>query len=193
MILKGPKKNAKLAIKDRLFGIWIETIKFTYTNVPSIFFIASSSPISDILNENIIRQKGLNFRNFNNANINNNNMNKTEIFENNLNKWDSNFIRKQKDNEFYKLYSLEIIDEKLFQTRIFFPSNIITGIYEVNILQVINKNIINESKKNIIIKKTGIGNTIYKFAQNQPAIYGILCIIFAVITGMAAAAAFRRL
>ena len=77
-------------------------------------------------------------------------MNKTEIFENNLYKWDSNFIRKQKDNEFYKHYSLEIIDEKLFQTRIFFPSNIIPGIYEVNILQVDNKNIINESKKNII-------------------------------------------
>ena len=45
LVLKGPNKNARLTIKERLFGIWIETKKFKYKNIPSIFFIASSSPI----------------------------------------------------------------------------------------------------------------------------------------------------
>ena len=50
-----------------------------------------------------------------------------------------------------------------------------------------------EQTKIIIIEKTGIGNQIFKFAQNQPSFYGILCIIFAVISGIIAATAFRRL
>ena len=47
LVIKGPNKDATLSIKERLFGIWIETKKFTYKNIPSTFFIASSAPIND--------------------------------------------------------------------------------------------------------------------------------------------------
>ncbi len=49
-----------------------------------------------------------------------------------------------------------------------------------------------EKNKRIIVKKTGIGNKIYQFAQKNPASYGILSILFAVISGLAAATVFRR-
>ena len=192
-VLKGPNKNAKLTIKERLFGIWIETKKFTYKNIPSIFFIASSSPINDILDENVIRQKGLNFKNFDYNFLNNNNIKDTKIYEDSLYEWDSNLIRKQKSINFYKQYDLKIVDDKLFQTRIFFPPNTIPGIYNANIFQVKDRKIINEDNKKIIVKKTGLGNKIYNFAQKQPSFYGLLCIIFAVISGIIAATAFRRL
>ena len=63
----------------------------------------------------------------------------------------------------------------------------------MNIFQVDNKKIINEKNKRIIIKKTGIGDKIYQFSQKKPASYGIISILFAVISGLAAATAFRRL
>ena len=193
LVIKGPKKDATLTIKERLFGIWIETKKFNFENIPSIFFIASSSLINDILDENIIRQEGLNFNNFNNNILNNERTQDTKIFENNLYEWDRNLIRKQKENNLYKEYNLEIVDGKLFQTRIFFPSNTVPGSYDVNIYQIKDNKIFNKSKKQITIKKTGIGDMIYQFAQNKPSLYGILSIIFAVISGLAAATAFRRL
>jgi uncharacterized protein (TIGR02186 family) len=193
LIIKGPDKNFKLAIKERLFGIWIETKKFTFENIPSVFFVASSSEISKILDENIIRQKGLNFNNFNKNSFKNISSKDTKIFENNLYEWDRNFIRKQKENNFYKEYILEIVDKKLFHTRVFFPPNTVPGNYDVSIYQVKNNKIINESKKLISIRKTGIGNIIYQFAQKKPSVYGILCIIFAVVSGIAASTAFRRL
>ena len=193
LVIKGPKKDARLSIKERLFGIWIETKKFTYEKIPSIFFIASSSPINDILDENVIRQKGLNFQNFDYNVLNNNNIKDTKIYEDSLYEWDSNLIRKQKANNFYKQYDLKIVDDKLFQTRIFFPPNTIPGIYNASVFQVKDRKIINEDNKKIIVKKTGLGNKIYNFAQKQPSFYGLLCIIFAVISGIIAATAFRRL
>tara|TARA_Y100000590_G_scaffold400972_1_gene485509 strand:+ start:2109 stop:2885 length:777 start_codon:yes stop_codon:yes gene_type:complete len=193
LILKGPKKKARLSIKERLFGIWIETKKYTYSNIPSIFFIASTSAIEDILDESIIRKKGLNFKNFDHNTINNNDLKKTKIYEDSLYMWDNNFIRKQMTNGFYRNYNLEIVDNKLFQARIFFPSNTIPGIYNVEIFQIKDKRITSEDNKKIIIQKTGFGNTIYQFAINQPAFYGIISIIFALIAGVIAATAFRRL
>lgn len=136
LVIKGPKKDAKLSIKERLFGIWIETKKFTYKNIPSIFFIASSAPIKAILEENIIRTRGLNFKNFDNNTLNNNNIKNTKIYEDSLYEWDKNLIRKQKINNFYKQYYLKTIDNKLFQTRVFFPPNTLPGIYNVNIFQI---------------------------------------------------------
>lgn len=191
LVIKGPKKNAKLSIKERMFGIWIETKQFTYNNIPSIFFVASSAPINVILEENIIRKRGLNFINFDNDSFNNNTK-KTKIYEDSLYEWDKNLIRKQKINNFYKQYYLKTIDNKLFQTKVFFPPTTLPGIYNVNIFQIKNKEIINEDSKKIIIQKTGIGSQIYKFAQNKSFFYGILCIVFAVISGLIAATAFRR-
>ena len=114
-------------------------------------------------------------------------------YQSQLDNWDANLIRLQKNMGLYHEYELKIIDEKLFQTRIFFPSSTIPGLYNVSIFQVNNKIIINEKNKRIIVKKTGIGDKIYQFAQKHPASYGILSILFAVISGLAAATVFRRL
>ena len=127
-----------------------------------------------------------------NNNFENSNNKDTKIYEDSLYEWDKNLIRKQKVNNFYKQYYLKTIDNKLFQTRVLFPPNTLPGIYNVNIFQIKNKKIINEDNKKIIIQKTGIGNQIFQFAQKQPSFYGILCIIFAVISGIIAATAFRR-
>ena len=65
--------------------------------------------------------------------------------------------------------------------RFFFPSNTVPGTYDVNIYQVKNKIIKSKKNKKIIIKKTGIGNRIFKLAHKQPATYGIVCIILIII------------
>ena len=193
LVIKGPNKDAILTIKERLFGIWIKTKKFQYKEIPSIFFTASTVPINYILDDKLIREKGLNFKSFDYNSLNKNNNNDIKLYEDSLYNWNKNFIRKQNENNFYKQYYLKIVDQKLFQTRVFFPSKTIPGIYNVNVLQVKDKKIINEDNKKIVIKKTGIGNKIYNFAQKQPIFYGILSIIFAIISGIIAATAFRRL
>ena len=102
-------------------------------------------------------------------------------------------IEIKKELNSYKEYKLKIIDNKLFQTKVFFPSSTIPGSYDVDIYQIQNKIIISEKNKKIIIKRTGIGNIIFQFAHNNPATYGILCIMFALFAGLIAATVFRRL
>ena len=47
-----------------------------------------------------------------------------------------------------------------------------------------DKIILNEKNKKIIVKKTGVGNTIFNLAHNQPGTYGIICIFFAIFAGI---------
>ena len=191
LTIKGPLKNTKLQKKERFFGLWINSKRMVYKNLPSIFFVASSLPINQILNQESIIKKSLYFEQtlvniVTQRNFNFNEKNKSES-------WDKNLIKIKKNTNFYKEYKIKIVDNKLFQTRIFFPSNTIPGTYDINIYQIKDKKIISEKNKKIIIKKTGVGNKIFNLAHNEPIIYGIICIVFAILAGLLAATAFRRL
>ena len=189
--IKGPKKDTKVRKKERIFVFWFNTKKIVYKNLSSIFYIASSSPIKEILEEETIIKNALNFEQslaniVTQRNFNFNDKNKPEY-------WNRNLLKIKKDENFYKEYKIKIVDDKLFQTKIFFPSNTIPGIYNVDIFQIKNKIIKSKKNRKIIIKKTGIGDRIFKLAHKQPATYGIICIVFAILAGLIAATAFRRL
>ena len=52
----GPEKDTRVLKKERLLGFWFNTKKMIYKKLPSLFFIAASSPIKEILNyESIIK------------------------------------------------------------------------------------------------------------------------------------------
>ena len=56
--IMGPSIDTKLSKKERLFGFWVNTKKIIYKKLPSIFFIASTSPIENISNnETIIKER----------------------------------------------------------------------------------------------------------------------------------------
>ncbi len=189
--IKGPKKDTAINKKERIFGFWFNAKRIIYKDLPSIFFIASSSPINKILSNETITRKALHFeemvvnlitqRDFNFAD-----QNKFEM-------WDKNMIQIKKTSNLFKEYNLKTVDSKLFQTKVFFPNNAMPGSYDVNIYQILNKIIVSEKNKKLLIKRSGIGNKIFQFAHNQPSIYGILCIVFAILAGLMGATIFRGL
>jgi uncharacterized protein (TIGR02186 family) len=187
--IEGPKMDTRVLKKEKIAGFWFNTKKIIYKKLPSLFFITSSSPIKEILNyESIIKEKLY----FDELLINTiTQRNFTE--QKNLNEWNENLIKIKLGNNLYKEYEFNNIDNKLFQTRVFFPANSIPGEYKVTIYQVKNNVIVSKKNRVINIKKSGIGEKIYKFAHQQSAAYGLLSILFAVLSGLIAATVFRRL
>ena len=188
MTIKGPEKNALIQKKERILGFWFNTKKITYNQIPSIFFIASSNEIEDILPTSTIIKEELSFDYL----LENKTSQRNFISDISLDTWKSNFVRIKKNKNLFKEYEIENIDNKLFQTRIFFPAKSIPGEYKVNVYQIKNNLIINNKEKVITLKKSGIGNQIYNFAHKNAAAYGLFAIIFAVLSGFLAATLFRR-
>ena len=188
MTIKGPEKNALIQKKERILGFWFNTKKITYNQIPSIFFIASSKEIEDILPTSTIIKEGLSFDYL----LENKTSQRNFISDISLDTWKSNFVRIKKNKNLFKEYEIENIDNKLFQTRIFFPAKSIPGEYKVNVYQIKDNLILNNKEKVITLKKSGIGNQIYNFAHKNAAAYGLFAIIFAVLSGFLAATLFRR-
>ena len=188
MTIKGPEKNAVIQKKERILGFWFNTKKITYNQIPSIFFIASSNEIEDILPTSTIIKEELSFDYL----LENKTSQRNFISDISLDTWMSNFVRIKKNKNLFKEYEIENIDNKLFQTRIFFPAKSIPGEYKVNVYQIKDNLILNNKEKIITLKKSGIGNQIYNFAHKNAAAYGLFAIIFAVLSGFLAATLFRR-
>ena len=188
MTIKGPEKNALIQKKERILGFWFNTKKITYNQIPSIFFIASSNEIQDILPTSTIIKEGLSFDYL----LENKTSQRNFISDISLDTWKSNFVRIKKNKNLFKEYEIENIDNKLFQTRIFFPAKSIPGEYKVNVYQIKDNLILNNKEKVITLKKSGIGNQIYNFAHKNAAAYGLFAIIFAILSGFLAATLFRR-
>tara|TARA_B000000475_G_scaffold46808_1_gene35725 strand:- start:173 stop:916 length:744 start_codon:yes stop_codon:yes gene_type:complete len=188
MTIKGPQKNAVIQKKERILGFWFNTKQITYNQIPSIFFIASSKNIEDILPASTIIKKELSF----NYLLENKTSQRNFISDVSLENWKDNFVRINKNKNLFKKYNVEKIDNKLFQTRIFFPAKSIPGEYKVNVYQIKNNLILNNKEKIITLKKSGVGSQIYNFAHNNAAAYGLFAIIFAIMSGFLAATLFRR-
>jgi uncharacterized protein (TIGR02186 family) len=188
MTIKGPEKNALIQKKERILGFWFNTKKITYNQIPSIFFIASSNEIANILPTSTIIKEELSFDYL----LENKTSQRNFISDISLDTWKSNFVRIKKNKNLFKEYEIENIDNKLFQTRIFFPAKSIPGEYKVNVYQIKDNLIINNKEKVITLKKSGIGNQIYNFAHKNASAYGLFAIIFAVLSGFLAATLFRR-
>ena len=188
MTIKGPEKNALIQKKERILGFWFNTKKITYNQIPSIFFIASSNEIEDILPTSTIIKEELSFDYL----LENKTSQRNFISDISLDTWKNNFVRIKKNKNLFKKYEIENIDNKLFQTRIFFPAKSIPGEYKVNVYQIKDNLILNNKEKVITLKKSGIGNQIYNFAHKNAAAYGLFAIIFAVLSGFLAATLFRR-
>ena len=188
MTIKGPQKNAVIQKKERILGFWFNTKQITYNQIPSIFFIASSKNIEDILPASTIIKEELSF----NYLLENKTSQRNFISDVSLENWKDNFVRINKNKNLFKKYNVEKIDNKLFQTRIFFPAKSIPGEYKVNVYQIKNNLILDNKEKIITLKKSGVGSQIYNFAHNNAAAYGLFAIIFAIMSGFLAATLFRR-
>ena len=189
LTIKGPKKKLKLQKKDRYFGVWFNTKRITYSNVPNIFFLASSNKVENILPESKLIQENLSFDGI----LRNKNYNQNFAFENDQDIWIENFIRIKKEKLFYSKFEMKKFKDKLFQTSVFFPATTTPGNYTVSVYHVRNNTIMSKEDKIIKVKKSGIGNEIYKFANNNSAAYGFFTIVFAILSGLIAATLFRRL
>ena len=68
-----------------------------------------------------------------------------------------------------------------------------TGIYTVKVFAFQKKRLVSMASKTISVEKIGIGADVFKFAKEQSALYGLLAILIAVLSGWIASVIFRKI
>ena len=81
---------------------------------------------------------------------------------------------------------------QLFRTDMFFPANVPTGNYQVNVYLLRDGQVVSAQTTPLIISKIGVEADIFQFAHEQSAWYGLIAIALALLAGWLAHVAFRR-
>ena len=187
--VEGPIGKVKIQKKSEKFGLWAVTNSLTFLNVPKYYYIASNKKISEIISDDEIRLRGLDFRNLKFKPLN------KKINKNELLKWRDALIRNMKEERFWRIEEGSILLNKntLFRKTLSLPSNVTTGIFEVEILHYRDGMLVSQDLSKIKVTKSGIGANIYNIAHQFSTLYGILAVIIAVFFGWFANFIFRRI
>ena len=88
--------------------------------------------------------------------------------------------------------SVNLNKDSLFRSYLELPSIVITGQFEVKILQYRNSKLVSQQVNSINVSKSGISAEIYDIAQNYSTLYGIFAVLLAVLVGWGSNLIFRK-
>ena len=192
VVISGPPTDIAQRRKANRAGIWINVETNIWQKVPSLYIILATSPIDKIASRETLTSLAIGTNNIG-----------LEIAAETPIPGQS----KPTANEFIAALqanmanidlwprqtgNVTLTKNVLFRAEVKLPANILSGTYDVRVLQFRNGVAISEDITNLYINKGGLSAGIYNFAHNYPALYGIFAILFAVTAGWLAAVAFRR-
>ena len=188
IVVRGPEEQVLMHRKSRLAGIWVNTASITFESVPSFYAVAATRPLDEIAASSVLlrNQIGLDHLQID--------LPRAKASENVAEEWRAALKRaKQREN----LYSAELgrvvfLGARLFRSDVFFPANVPTGTYQVQVYLIRDGAVVNAQTTPLIVSKIGLEAEIFDFAHNNSALYGVVAILVALVAGWLAHIAFRK-
>ena len=87
---------------------------------------------------------------------------------------------------------VEHLANRLFRSRLYFPSNVATGIYMVEVYLLRDKRIVSAEITPLSVSKVGFGAEAFYIAKRTPFLYGVGAVCVAIVAGWIAAFVFRK-
>lgn len=167
ILIKGPKRNLALWEKERVAGIWVNSNKKQFNNIPSFYFLLSSD--ETISQTKIL--KGLETK-------------EREAVEEQLVKRNLFFVKKN---------GVEFLGKRLFKAKVKLPTTAPIGDYMVHIKLFNKANLAKQLDLELQLHKTGWGHLIFFLAQEWAFFYGILAVSLALFLGWTMTELLRRI
>ena len=191
VVITGPTETAIVRKKGRVSGIWINKEKLEFREIPGFYAIASTRPLSEITETDELKKQKIGIHNvITTASLNSKDEN-IKTFKS----FKDALVRGQKTKGLYldMPLTIDVVSKRLFKTTCHFPNNMTTGIYTVKVFSFQKKRLVSMVSKTISVEKIGIGADVFKFAKEQSALYGLLAILIAVLSGWIASVIFRKI
>lgn len=185
--IAGPLEPAVVRKKAKRFGIWINTDSFEFTYAPSLYAVASTGPMNKIL-------KGWDdFRHRIGVERMINPVTPPGMVQDERDYIDA-LVRIRQNQGLYSTTpaTVDMSEDTLFVTHIALPANLVEGDYTARIFLVRDGSVVDSHDTTIYVRKVGLERWIYNLANQEPLVYGLLCVLLAVFAGWAASIAFRR-
>jgi len=187
IIVRGPPTDMTVRKKGEILGVWINRSSAIFHDAPSFYAVAASKPLKDIaVPENLTRHA---------IGLDNVKLQPTEpLPDKELATFRAALIKSQENVDLYRgtVAPVTFLGEHLFRADMFFPANVPTGSYSVEVLLLSNGEVVGAQTTPLIVSRIGFSNGVFVVAHRHAALYGTGALIFAIAAGWAAGAIFRR-
>lgn len=186
--IAGPDAPVTVRRKERTAGIWVNRDAVEIDLAPSLYAVATSGPLSDVLRDTedlrhqvtiqrAIRSVGA----------------PDEIQD--AAAFTEALIRIRSNNGLYQHLesAVRLKEETLFDARLALPANLVQGSYETRIFLTRGGEVVSVYETEIDVRKVGLERLLYTMAHERPLIYGVMSLVIAIVAGWLASAVFRYL
>ena len=186
VVVRGPDREMTVRRKSRIAGLWVNSQEVTFASVPSFYFVAASRPLDEIVSPATAALYRLGITNLEMKAEGGASPEVVDAFATAL-------VRTQQRAKLFpsSVGRVNFIGERLFRTTIEFPSNVPTGTYLVEVFLVRDKDVVSGQTTPLVVSKVGIDADVFGFAGRQPAVYGAIAVLTAMVAGWLASLPFR--
>ena len=188
VVLKGPTGPIRVREKERIGGIWINATTTDFRSAPSFFAVASSAPISKIVDERTaaIYELGLGFIQLSPTGT---------IDPEEQSKFTEGLVDLREREGLYKedMGGVQINEQVLYQARISLPSNVQTGTYTAETFAITRGRVIASAIAEVEVKKVGFERFVEVFSQKQAFFYGLIAVMLSIFMGWLAGRVFAMI
>jgi uncharacterized protein (TIGR02186 family) len=186
--LEGPKDNATVRKKERVFGIWMNTRSMTFELVPESYSLSSTRDVETIAPASTLNGTGVGIQHIK--------LSPTGYVGDgsNLAEFRESFRRLKENGGFYQRDpgGVQFISASLFKATVRLPASVPNGTHVVRAHLFRDGVFISEKALPLRVMKTGIEQMISNAAYNNSFSYGLLSVMLALLTGWLASVMFRR-
>jgi uncharacterized protein (TIGR02186 family) len=187
VVVKGPLERIVLREKQRVAGIWMNVERVRFRSAPAFYAVASSRPLSQLLNERTasIYELGLN-----NLQLSPGGGVSSEV----LRRFEAGLIDLRRRNQLYAEYpqGVAIRQGVLYSARIRIPARVPVGNYTAETFLISNGRVIAGAARDIRIEKLGFERFVANAAEHWSLTYGLVSVALALLLGWGASAFFQR-
>ena len=185
----GPRSEAVVRRKERVLGVWANVDSQTFDNVPAFYWVSANRPLEELATPALLDREQIGERHLNIKPLGHLGREDGEIQV-----YREALLRNRAADGLYieRPNGVAFLGNRLFSARIFFPPNVPTGTYLVQVVQIVDGQVAAAQTTPLVISKVGVGSDIYTFAHSQSVLYGLVAIAVAVMSGWLAGFVFRK-
>ncbi|WFS01205.1 TIGR02186 family protein [Rhizobium tumorigenes] len=188
VVLEGPRENATVRKKQRVFGIWVNTRSMTFERVPEAYSLSSTRAVDSVTTPLELNDRGIGLDHIP--------LNPVGFVGDvgNLREFRDAFRRLQESGGLYDRdpSGVRFVSSSLFKATLRLPANVPNGVHTVRAYLFKSGKFVAEKSLPLRVIKTGIEQTITDAAHEQPIAYGFFAVFLAVVTGWTASFVFRK-
>jgi uncharacterized protein (TIGR02186 family) len=186
-VVRGPERDVTIWRKGKILGIWANAEAVTFANIPSFYAVAASRPLGDILSPAAAALYKIGTSNIKFEPRSNTAPDRTRLFAEAL------IDTQRSAGVFSPNYEkIAFLGDRLFRATIFFPANIPTGTYMVEIFLVRDRDVVGGQTTPLVVSKVGVDAAVFDFARDRSLAYGAIAVVMAVMAGWLASLPFRN-